>query len=292
MVCLDNYTHYFDIVVCINILCYALIFIPIYPRLVRLLFALNFGVLGVAVLQAVWPAAVPDNQLAYISLNLTFFALFGVIVNVLGSAAFFVATLLLLGPMSIAGHEHIHHWLQSQFGFDVSDAVLIVLIALVFLIMVLIYSAAEKRDSIQFIVITALYSFLAVFGLRILIIEYLVQADKGEDQTKLCCGSDYPDHACPFIFGIWFIIFFSIAFIFRLVIGYHYYNAKHKQKIENEDEQNKKTKGYSKVKQEADDADETQTLLPVDSLTTAATTTTFNTPYASRYLPRSRWITV
>lgn len=282
MVCLDNSSHYYDFVVAVNVFAYFGVFLPNFGRLASLLYGLNFGVLSVAVLQAVWPASVPDNQLAYVSLNLTAFSLFSLLGNALGSISLIVGTLLLLGPLAIAGREHLHHWFDAQLGLHLSDASLLALVSGLWLALTLAYSAAERNRALQVAGLSLLYSLLAVFGAKVIFIEYVFQSDF--DRQLLCCGGKYANKTCPFVLDLWFGLSLALAFLLRLALARKWLN-RHSLKPKAEPAEDDRS-----------DDPESQALLGLKTDESrrraealAAQPAAASSRFVSRYLPSSRW---
>lgn len=103
MVCFDNSFHYLDAVIIVNFIAYLLIWLPQYTQVSRFVAALNFGVLGLAVVAATQSAWLPDKTIPLLSLNISFITLFFLLLNSIGDIAFVFLTTVLLGPVAYAG---------------------------------------------------------------------------------------------------------------------------------------------------------------------------------------------
>jgi hypothetical protein len=215
MVCLDNSTHYLDIVILVDFIAYALVWLPQYTQVSRFVAALNFGVLGLAILAATQPAWLPDKTIPLLSLNISFITLFFLLINSIGDITFVFLTTILLGPVAYAGREHIVYWFDAQLNYNISDFQIAVGCVILFILSLYLYSCAHNSSWVQAFISTLVYCILVVIGIRVLWIE-----GSKLSNTTLCCGKDHEDSECPFVFHWPFYLLITLLFIVRFYLLY------------------------------------------------------------------------
>jgi len=231
MVCLDNSAYYVNLVVYANFAIWAFFFLPQYSPVTHLIASLNFSVLAYCAFAAYLPNYVPESTAATLALDGVFSVLFYLMIEAAGSIFFVVLGLLVFGPLTIVAREHIQSWFQHQFHTQLSDFTLFTIAAILIVMIVFIYGWMHHNDYFRSIGISIIYSILAAIGLRVLWIEYERLPTPYTD--PLCCGEDYPDEYCPFIFKISFIVWLILLSAIRIVTIFmfnNYYKARKQRK--------------------------------------------------------------
>lgn len=218
MVCFDNSAYYLDAVIAANIIVWLTVFLPQYIYIGRLVASLNFSVIALTAYTATFPNQAPGQTIAILGLNLSFVVLFLYAIDAVGSILFVFATVLFLGPITFVAREHISHWFNAQLGWPITDFEMAIGAAVLAILLAFVYAYAGQNRNLQLVLVSGIYSLLVAVGARALWIQF----ERDSHPTdSFCCGPDYEDYTCPFIFKLPFVLLFVFLFVIRLLLVFY-----------------------------------------------------------------------
>lgn len=249
MVCLHDTFHFLIVLCAVNVFAFFTIQLPQLPIVSTFVAACNFAAVAIMTLLSVAPDWVPTQTVALASLMTAMVVFFYAILNSASSVMITLLFSVLFGPILIQSRSHAQQFIMQQ-GWNISDLTLVILAVVFAIILLFVYGLGRRNIYLQLTGTNAVFSFLLVFSLRAFVIQHFVL----DENEQLCCGKEYASSQCPFVFKWWMILLLCLAFVYRSVVSFRYFQEQERLYINKMfRKQNPKLHHYTTISSSASD---------------------------------------